>query len=237
MIGLQENRVALGEIDHQNMDLPPDAAQHRPRFAEICLSVTRRVRKRNEDLLQRKPTRPDVVPHRRVTAVEPALVAQPFEQPWIVCRCFFGSVRSDFRISSMNAACASSFGRTRCFPCRYPGGTECPTIFATVPRSIPNRRAASRPLKPSRSTAMRTFEYSSTPYILPPPDHHGDPETCHWRDSTPPQPGQSGRSRGRLCRRRSQISVRSIIRSPSLGRRSERSRRSVRAVAAAPRGS
>ncbi|MDM7464356.1 MAG: hypothetical protein P3W95_012060 [Tepidimonas taiwanensis] len=39
---------------------------------------------------------------------------------------------------------------------------------------------------------MRTFEYSSTPYILPPPDHLGDPETCHWRDFTPPQPKKPG---------------------------------------------
>jgi len=54
--------------------------------------------------------------------------------------------------------------------CRYPGGAECPTIFDTVPRSIPKRRAASRWLTPSRSTATLTFEYSATPYILPPPD-------------------------------------------------------------------
>jgi hypothetical protein len=80
MIGLQENRIALGKVDHQNVDLPPDAAQHRPRLAEIRLSVTRRVRQRDEDLLQQKPTRPDVVPHRRVAAVKTTLVPQPFEQ-------------------------------------------------------------------------------------------------------------------------------------------------------------
>jgi len=54
---------------------------------------------------------------------------------------------------------------------------------------------------------MRTFEYNSTPYILPPPDQQRDPETCHWRDFTPPLPGKPGRFRGRLFRRRSQFSA------------------------------
>lgn len=44
----------------------------------------------------------------------------------------------------MNDACVSSFGRTRDSARRYPGGTACPIIFATVPRSMPKRRAASR---------------------------------------------------------------------------------------------
>ena len=39
---------------------------------------------------------------------------------------------------------ASSFGRTGGFERRYPGGTECFKIFATVLRSIPNSRAAAR---------------------------------------------------------------------------------------------
>lgn len=64
--------------------------------------------------------------------------------------------------------CASSFGQTRAAACQKPGETVCPTIFDTVSRSIPKRRTASRWLIPSRSNAMRTFEYSSTPYILPP---------------------------------------------------------------------
>lgn len=51
-IGLQEYRVALRQIDNQNVHLPPNAAQHRPGFAEIGLSVPGRVSQRHEDLLQ-----------------------------------------------------------------------------------------------------------------------------------------------------------------------------------------
>ena len=77
------------------------------------------------------------------------------------------------------------------------------TIFATVPRSIPNRRAASLWLRPSRITMRRTRPYRSTPYILLPPDHF-DPETYRWRDFTPPARADPGRQRGRLLRRHSQ---------------------------------
>jgi hypothetical protein len=59
----------------------------------------------------------------------------------------------------------SSFGRTGGFLRRYPGGTENTIILATVRGSIPNRRAASRWLNPSISTAWRTRPYSSTPFI------------------------------------------------------------------------
>ena len=47
----------------------------------------------------------------------------------------------------------SSFGRAGGFRRRYPGGTENTIILATVRGSIPNRRAASRRLKPSIWTA------------------------------------------------------------------------------------
>ena len=120
----------------------------------------------------------------------------------IVCRCFRGSDKSAFRISSMNAECASSCGRPRDRACRYPGGAACPTIFATVSRSIPNRHAASRdpaapPCRPS-NTAPRHKSFR-------PRTNHCDPETCHCRHLTPPQAGWSERFRGRLRGRHSHI--------------------------------
>ena len=50
----------------------------------------------------------------------------------------------------------SSFGRTGGFVRRYPGGTECFRIFATVLRSMSNSRAASLLLIPSTWHARRT---------------------------------------------------------------------------------
>ena len=44
----------------------------------------------------------------------------------------------------------ASFGRFGGWRRRYPGGSECNSILATVLRSIPNWREASRRLKPSR---------------------------------------------------------------------------------------
>src|SRR5271169_1378278 len=61
----------------------------------------------------------------------------------------------------------SSFGRLIGAVRRYPGGTEKPSIFLTLSREIPNRRAASRALIPSR-WARRTFRYSSTVKMPPP---------------------------------------------------------------------
>ena len=56
----------------------------------------------------------------------------------------------------MKSTWSESFGRRTGMVRWYPGGTGCFTIFATVPRSIPNRRAASRWLTPSRITMRRT---------------------------------------------------------------------------------
>ena len=62
----------------------------------------------------------------------------------------------------------SSFGRAGDRLRRYPGGTENISILATVRGSIPNRRAASRRLRPSIRTAWRTRPYNSTTFIPPP---------------------------------------------------------------------
>jgi hypothetical protein len=50
----------------------------------------------------------------------------------------------------------SSLGRAGGLLRRYPGGTEKPSIFATVFGSMPNTRAARRWLMPSTWQARRT---------------------------------------------------------------------------------
>ena len=86
----------------------------------------------------------------------------------------------------MIAVNGSSFGRFGARLRRYHGGTENTNILATVRGSIPNRRAASRWLRPSICTAWRTRPYSSTPFI-PRPLHKTQRATC-CRIFTPTQP-------------------------------------------------
>ncbi len=80
-IRLEEDRVALGQVHDEEVDLALDAAQDRIRLPEIGLRVPRGMRQRHERLLQRQLSRPDIVANRRVAAVETALVAQTFENP------------------------------------------------------------------------------------------------------------------------------------------------------------
>ena len=81
MVGLHEDRVALGQVHHEEPDLLLDAAKHGGRLPEVGLRVPWRVGQRHEHFLGHLPARAHVVPHRRVAAVEPALVAEPLEDP------------------------------------------------------------------------------------------------------------------------------------------------------------
>ena len=67
---------------------------------------------------------------------------------------------------------------------RYPGGSECRSIFLTVSRAMPNRLAASRWLRPSTWQASRTPRYRSTVYILP-PSISKKIEGYRWQSFTP----------------------------------------------------
>ena len=90
---------------------------------------------------------------------------------------------------------------------RYPGGSECRSIFLTVARAMPNRLAASRWLRPSTWQASRTRRYRSTVYILP-PSISKKIEGYRWQSFTPPAAGKSRRFRGLICHRRSHRSPR-----------------------------
>ena len=99
----------------------------------------------------------------------------------------------------------ASFGRFGGWRRRYPGGSECRSIFLTVSRAMPNRLAASRWLRPSTWQASRTRRYRSTVYILP-PSISKKIEDYRWQSFTPPAAGKSRRFRGLICHRRSQFS-------------------------------
>ena len=99
----------------------------------------------------------------------------------------------------------ASFGRFGGWRRRYPGGSECRSIFLTVSRAMPNRLAASRWLRPSTWQASRTRRYRSTVYILP-PSISKKIEGYRWQSFTPPAAGKSRRFRGLICHRRSQVS-------------------------------
>ena len=101
----------------------------------------------------------------------------------------------------------ASFGRFGGWRRRYPGGSECRSIFLTVSRAMPNRLAASRWLRPSTWQASRTRRYRSTVYILP-PSISKKIEGYRWQSFTPPAAGKSRRFRGLICHRRSQITSR-----------------------------
>ena len=96
----------------------------------------------------------------------------------------------------------ASFGRFGGWRRRYPGGSECRSIFLTVSRAMPNRLAASRWLRPSTWQASRTRRYGSTVYILP-PSIAKKIEGYRWQSFTPPAAGKSRRFRGLICHRRS----------------------------------
>ncbi|HWS46571.1 MAG TPA: hypothetical protein VN636_11975 [Acidimicrobiia bacterium] len=60
------------------------------------------------------------------------LITQPMKIRRAVCRCFGGAFRSASNISSINPMNGPNFGCARRTEDRYPGGSGCSTIFATV---------------------------------------------------------------------------------------------------------
>ena len=68
-IRLDEDRVALRQVDDEEMDLLLDAADDGKRFAKIRLSMAGRMRERNEHLLHLEPAWVHVIAHRCVPLV------------------------------------------------------------------------------------------------------------------------------------------------------------------------
>ena len=125
-----------------------DAADHADRLSEVDLRVPRRMSERYEHLPRPALLLPDIVGDDDDAACEPVLVAQTLENTLrrVPLLLQLGFVLLQYL--SMIGMKGSSFGRTVGFDRRYPGGTECSSIFATVLRSMLNSRTASLLLIP-----------------------------------------------------------------------------------------
>lgn len=80
-IGLLETLVAIRQDQAEGGDIHALASDLHHRFGEIDMGMARQVMRRNEGIPRRLTPRPYIVLHDRVSAHEPALVAQPIEHP------------------------------------------------------------------------------------------------------------------------------------------------------------
>ena len=80
-VGLDEAGVRVRQVEAEEVDLLPDAPDHRERLAEVDLGVAGRVGERDEHLPHPLPPLADVVLHDRVAAGEAVLGAQAFVDP------------------------------------------------------------------------------------------------------------------------------------------------------------
>ena len=141
---------------------------------------------RHEHLTPTKAPFPNVILHDGLFAREAMCVAKALEDTLRRVVLLSGEpLRSSSRIRSMISVKGASFGRFGGWRRRYPGGSECRSIFLTVSRAMPNRLAASRWLRPSTWQASRTRRYRSTVYILP-PSISKKIEGYRWQSFTPP---------------------------------------------------
>lgn len=76
-IGPHKAAVTVGKIEHEDMRLLLDAADHHHGLAEISLPMSWRMRQRHEHLLATLIPLAHVIPDDRVAAGEPALVSKP----------------------------------------------------------------------------------------------------------------------------------------------------------------
>ena len=79
--GLDEASVAVGEVQHEVVDLPLHSSDDRLRLAEVALGMARWMHQRYVHLSHSAPTLPHVVLHYGVAAPEPILSPQPFVYP------------------------------------------------------------------------------------------------------------------------------------------------------------
>jgi hypothetical protein len=168
-IGLDEEGIGMRQRHREVVQLALDPADLAKRFAEVHLRVSRRMRQRHEHLPRPALLLPDIVGDDRDAAREPVLVPEPLKNPLrrmpLLLQLAF-VVLQDL-VDDRNERIELRTGRRLCER-RYPGGTECSSIFATVLRSIPKRRAAALLLIPSTWHARRTRCIASTEYISPP---------------------------------------------------------------------
>jgi hypothetical protein len=80
-VGPDEARVRVRQVEAEEVDLAPLAADHRHRLAEVDLGMAGRMNKRDEHLPHPLPPLADVVLHDRVAAGEAVLGPQPLVDP------------------------------------------------------------------------------------------------------------------------------------------------------------
>src|SRR6185436_9742618 len=78
---LDEAGIRVRQVEAKEMDLLPDAADHRYRLAKVGLGVARRMDERHEHLAPPLPPLADVVLYGRVAASKAVLGSQPFVDP------------------------------------------------------------------------------------------------------------------------------------------------------------
>ena len=127
-----------------------DAGNDRIRLAKVHLGMTRRVRQRHEHLPQTKVPFANVILHDRLLAREAMFVTKTLEDPLRRVPLLAVNRAIPFQNAVDDIRERRQLRALRRWRRRYPGGSECNSILATVLRSIPNWREASRRLKPSR---------------------------------------------------------------------------------------
>jgi len=78
-IGPNVARIAVRQIESEEMRLLLDSPDHDKRFTKVSLRMPRRMTERHEHLLAGALPGPDVVLDDGVSAIKAALIAQPFE--------------------------------------------------------------------------------------------------------------------------------------------------------------
>jgi hypothetical protein len=92
-------RAPIAVLEHiVRLQSPKQRAALARAIAEVGLRMTRRVRQGHERLSHRQPARMDVIPHRRVAAIESTLLAQPFVNPLDRMTRLFRASKSSARI-------------------------------------------------------------------------------------------------------------------------------------------
>src|SRR5216684_823271 len=81
-VGLHQTTIAVRQIHREEMDLALLTCDHRERFAEVGLRVSRIVAQRHEHLAQPLPPLVHIVLYDRDPASIPVLIAQPLEDPF-----------------------------------------------------------------------------------------------------------------------------------------------------------
>ncbi len=199
-IGLHEAGVRLRQVQAEEMDLLPHAADHPHRLAEIHLRMARRVRQRHERLPPTRPARAEHSPsppcsrrHTRVRRAAARISASPCDAASPA------PLRSASRIASITGISGPSFGFTAGLRPYVAGRQREPAHL--------RHRLAAQTKHPSRlAPAVAIAENKPTNRCIDLHGKHPRPtpkQSAYQRPGfTPPRSAQCRRSSGWVCHRR-----------------------------------